>query len=236
MTPDEIISAINHSQVPTLLVEGVQDCRALRLIEDLLNRHGAILKCEGRSNLFDVWRRRGEILGDRSVVFMADKDLYVLQRIPSEYAGIIFTDGYSLENDILESKRWMKLHSSEDSKVYDSCISLAIDHFWEQVFIFYHRHEAPVWLSTHQLKAHGFKLSEKMVRLKSTCPIFRRINRNPIRYVRGKNVLDCVFQSLSYEGRSPRYRKEHILEFSIKPNPKGKLRLLVSKLTESLDL
>jgi len=226
MTPCEIIAAIKHSILPTVLVEGVQDKEALRLLDASIGKVGAVICCKGRDTLFAVWARRAELAG-KCIVFVADKDLFVVGSIPVEYKGIIFTDGYSLENDILESKRWISLQDADDKAHYEQMTELNIDHFWVQVRAFIDNATPPQWLSPYRLQADNFALSQNDKQKQNECRLYRRIAANPLRYVRGKNVLHAVHHSLSHSGRKNKFSPGQILELCIRPKPKGKMKRLL---------
>ena len=233
MTACEIVAAVKRSELPTILVEGVQDKQALRLLDSLTGKKGKVLSCSGRNNLFKVWERRGEFAGKR-IAFLADRDLYVIKRIPAEFKGIIFTDGYSLENDMLESKRWMSLQDAVDKLHYDKMTKLNIDHFWVQTRTFIDTGTSPQWMSAHSLKENNFVLSPHEKLKQSKCGLYRRISSNPIRYIRGKNVLHAVHYSLSHKMRHVKYRPEQIMEMCTMPKPKGKMRMLLNKIRSEI--
>jgi hypothetical protein len=150
MNASEIISAIKRSMVPTLCVEGTQDKAALRLLEDQIGLKGVVLPCHGRSNLLEVWAHRSEFT-HKKVAFMADRDLFVFSGIPSNCVGIIFTNGYSLENDILESKRWKKLFDFNDIQTYEMTLDLAIKYYWSECNKYFNLNQCPCWVSSFKL-------------------------------------------------------------------------------------
>lgn len=231
MTPNEIISTIKHSNVPTICVEGVQDRAALRRLEDDIGGAGLILPCGGRGPLFEVWSKREEFRG-KSVAFLADKDLYVFSQPPEDLNGIIFTTGYSMENDIVESERWKDLFSNNDRKEYNRALRLAMCYYWKEVTGFFDKGIRPNWTSTFKLVSE-----EEFAPIpapSSRCQIWRKIKRNPGKYLRGKNYLECVHYSLSYKSRAVKYSRDHVLEISCKPSIGTKYRSLVNKLKHEL--
>lgn len=97
---DEIIATINHSSLPTLLVEGKDDFEIYRWIEEkITDLDIEVLPCQGRKNLLKIYDRRNEI-ENKHILFLADKDMWLFDGVPPQYSDIIFTDGYSIENDI----------------------------------------------------------------------------------------------------------------------------------------
>ena len=53
----------------------------------------------GRETLLAVYKRRNEF-AHLPVAFVADRDLWLFSGIPPDYPDIIWTEGYSIENDL----------------------------------------------------------------------------------------------------------------------------------------
>lgn len=226
MTSTEIIATIKRSQLPTLCVEGVQDKACLRMLERNVGINGLILDCGGRDNLLDVWTRRAEIAG-RKVIFLADKDLYVFKRIPQQYSGVIFTHGYSLENDILESNRWRSLFDVHDAVEFELALDLTARYYWNECNKYFTQGLQPTWLSSFRLvEDHKNGVFPNIVGY-DNCALYKKIKKNPVRYLRGKNLLDCVHYGLSHKNRMTRYSPQHIFELSCKPKIIGNYRRLL---------
>ncbi len=100
---DEIIGTLNHLSTPAVLVEGVNDVIWYRNFESDLMDGAALFPVGGRNTLMEVYKRRSEI--KLRVAFVADKDMYVFDGIPDELNEVIFTCGYSIENDLLKNSR-----------------------------------------------------------------------------------------------------------------------------------
>lgn len=99
-TVDELVSTLRRSKLPTVVVEGRDDMQIFRWMEDLLKIHAVdILGVGGRSNLFAVYDRRGEF-AHLPVTFIADRDKELFTQLPAGYEEIIWTQGYSIENDL----------------------------------------------------------------------------------------------------------------------------------------
>ena len=99
-TVEELIGTIKRSSQPTVLVEGPDDMSIYRWMQGQIGPLKAdFLPCGGRTALLEVFKRRTEFAG-KKVVFLADQDMWLFTSIPPEYADIIWTEGYSIENDI----------------------------------------------------------------------------------------------------------------------------------------
>ncbi len=99
-TEDEIINTIKRSGLPTVLVEGKTDAAFYRSLENAIGTtNGNFLSCGGRTVLMEVYKRKTEFVGKR-VCFVADKDMWIFTGVPPEFSDIIFSEGYSIENDL----------------------------------------------------------------------------------------------------------------------------------------
>ena len=100
LTVDELVAALGRSQLPTVIVEGQVDIQIYRWIEESIsNRKVDVQSAGGRNNLLLVYKRRNEF-ARLPVAFVADRDLWLFSGIPPDYPDIIWTEGYSIENDL----------------------------------------------------------------------------------------------------------------------------------------
>ena len=102
-TVDEIIATLQRSSDPALLAEGIDDLIFLRKLEDRFEgRSLSVLPLGGRDAVLKVFDRRSEIPSGKIILFMADQDFWIYSGIPSKYLDdtMIFSDGYSIENDL----------------------------------------------------------------------------------------------------------------------------------------
>ena len=99
-TVDELVSTLRRSNLPTVVVEGRDDMQIFRWMEDLLKVHEVdVLGVGGRPNLFAVYDRRSEFT-HLPIAFIADRDKELFTQLPVGYEAIIWTQGYSIENDL----------------------------------------------------------------------------------------------------------------------------------------
>ena len=105
-TPVELaLHTLKRSKLPTLVVEGYHDKAIYRWLEKLLDMPKInLLPVDGRDNLLEIYRKRSEFDSQLPVAFMADLDKWVFDRLgiggQADYEDIIWTTGYSLENDL----------------------------------------------------------------------------------------------------------------------------------------
>ena len=97
---DELVSILRRSKLPTVIVEGKDDMQIFRWMEEHLQEHEVdVIGVDGRPNLFAVYDRKSEF-AHLPVAFIADRDKELFTQLPNGYDEIIWTKGYSIENDL----------------------------------------------------------------------------------------------------------------------------------------
>ena len=119
MTVDEIVAALRHSSIPSIIVEGTDDVMIYRwILLDAGISDDRLFPCTGRNNLLKVFSRRNEF-PSTPTLFIADKDVYIYNGIPAEYSDVFFTCGYSIENDLYYGRSIDQLLTKDESKNYE---------------------------------------------------------------------------------------------------------------------
>ena len=98
------LRTLKRSELPTLIVEGVHDKAIYRWIERFLDAPKIdLLPVDGKDILLGVYERRSEFDSRLPVAFMADLDKWIFDKfdiVSRKYKDIVWTTGYSLENDL----------------------------------------------------------------------------------------------------------------------------------------
>ena len=137
-----VIDQLSRSGLATLIVEGSSDQEIYESIEFLLqdhvNSYPSILRQSvgGRENLLEIYKRRAEFSSHIPVAFLADLDYQVLEdptRMLSDHPDIIWTTGYSLENDLYTDANPTKLIRPNDLNTYNAALKVVIDTFASEV-------------------------------------------------------------------------------------------------------
>jgi hypothetical protein len=130
LTVEEIVSLLRHSSVPTILVEGSEDIMVYRWLKQHIKPlKASAIQCGGREKLLSVYKRRNEFYHLKTA-FLADQDMYVFLGIPSDYSDIIWTAGYSIENDIYAgSTKLDDLLDEEERDDYNQLLEKIIEWF-----------------------------------------------------------------------------------------------------------
>ncbi len=125
MSTIEIISSIKHSNELIILVEGKEDIRIYRWLLESIGKQDCLMPTNGCVALKDIFERKNEF-ASKKVVFVTDRDSYVYGSIPSKYEGMVFTKGYSIENDLYCGKKlYNEFFDKEDKNKFD----LALEEF-----------------------------------------------------------------------------------------------------------
>ena len=115
-TVDELVATLRRSDLPTVVVEGKGDMPIFRWVEDRLgSRIANVQSTGGRDKLLSIYERRQEF-SNLPVAFVADRDMWLFSGIPSNYVGVIWTEGYSIENDLYADADLENLLAVEESQ------------------------------------------------------------------------------------------------------------------------
>ena len=103
---DELVATLRHSQKANIVVEGDDDIIIYRRLVDRFKANEVdIHQAGGKDPLLRVYEELSdaEEKGDFShapVAFIADRDMWLFRGIPVCYDNIVWTEGYSIENDL----------------------------------------------------------------------------------------------------------------------------------------
>ena len=110
---EDSVTDLSNTKKATLVVEGGHDVSILNHILKLVGSStgGLVankvnmtwMPVRGKDNLLEIYERRAEFSSQIAVAFMADPDMWVLEdphRMIKKYQDIIWTTGYSIENDL----------------------------------------------------------------------------------------------------------------------------------------
>ena len=96
----EWVAALEHMSDPIVFVEGKDDVQICRWAAERLGiGRMDIYPVGGRQTLLALYEKRSKY-SHLSVAFVADRDLSVFCCVPQGYDDVIWTEGYSIENDI----------------------------------------------------------------------------------------------------------------------------------------
>ena len=100
MTVEHLVGILRHSQTPKIIVEGKTDIIIYRRLLERVGIQQVTLHAAGsRNELLQVYKRKSEF-SHVPVAFIADQDKELFTQLPVGYEDIIWTQGYSIENDL----------------------------------------------------------------------------------------------------------------------------------------
>ena len=115
MTVEHLVGVLRRSRKPSIVVEGDDDVIIYR---ELAKRIGilevALRSSGGREKLLQVYKRRGEFT-QAPVAFIADQDMWLFSGIEPGYEDVIWTNGYSIENDLYSDADLERLLDENDT-------------------------------------------------------------------------------------------------------------------------
>ena len=222
LTVDEIIAYLKRTGLPTILVEGSDDKAVYRYIESKLGELEAdILICNSRDALLKIYKRKDEFENSK-VVFVADKDMWYFTGIPEEYQNnIIFSKGYSIENDIYIKEIFEGLLEEEEKQQYIKLIkelsrwfAFEVNRYKSEGFSLCDTHINKISdinsneLRDKYLKDIGFVEPDK--------ELIDEIIGNYNHALRGKNLFQALLRFLSSSKRISKYSRQNLLEIGSK--------------------
>ena len=103
--------------------------RIYRWVEARLgNRAANVLPTGGRENLLSIYAKRQEF-SNLPVAFVADKDMWLFSGIPSTYDEVIWTEGYSIENDLYTDAELENLLEAEEAQEHQQMLEAIVEWF-----------------------------------------------------------------------------------------------------------
>ncbi len=197
--------------------------------------------CGGRNNLFSIYDRRSEFEG-KNVAFVADKDTYRFESIPIDKAGIIFTSGYCIENDIYGGSNISSFLDEEDLPRHQLLKDIVGKWFSFEVERFMNRE------CGNSLSVSNHINVVCPVGLEHICPHFAETigYREPsaeilelvlVEYdlnVRGKQLFQMLSRFLSSKGRFSSFSEKNLIEIALKQGENHFLERIAIDIKRSL--
>jgi hypothetical protein len=216
-TEDELVAHLRNSSLPTLFVEGKGDIEVYRWIENKIGVNKInFISCGGREQLFQLFSRRSEF-PSLKCAFFADRDMYVMTEIPNHYDDIIFTDGFSIENDILDSDAIIKLMIDDQLKHLEGIGYVLSQWFSFEGGEFIAGRPAIIDRHTNNIVTAQSELAQELLRAGrhrlQDDPLFQLVLSKWKALVRGHNVLHAFHRAVHWKRRDEVKFNERALLF-----------------------
>lgn len=241
-TIDELVATLKRSSIPTVIVEGGDDVAIYRWVEEKIGVGKAdFLPCGGRDALLKIYERRHEF-SQLPTAFVADKDMWLFTSVPDEYKGIIWTTGYSVENDLYAGSKLNSLLDSSEAENHAKVLGSLIEWFAFEV-------EEYRKTSTSNANIHP----NRVVPLGQTeiCPQFiaargfkppkrrtvREVTQNCKLKVRGKTLFALLERYVSAPKRHAKHSVKGLCEIAFKTQPTHKyMTRIISEVEKALSI
>ena len=227
MTVDDWVAMLSHVDFPTVIVEGEDDMRIYRWVEERVsNQKVDVQRVGGRETLLAVYRRRNEFT-HLPVAFVADKDLWLFSGIPPDYPDIIWTEGYSIENDLYADANLENLLDADEVEEHQQVLDAIIEWFAFEVEEHLADREAQVDTHCNEIVPLG---QTEMDQSFCTRRGFRSPNEEIHQQIkdeyqlqlRGKSLFQILVRFLSAPGRDAKHSTSGLYEIAVKmtsPHP-----------------
>jgi hypothetical protein len=239
LTIDELVATLRRASLPTVIVEGTADASIYRKVEGLLGAwRGNVLPSGGRNNLLILFGRRNEF-AHIPLAFLADRDTWLFTSIPETYSGVVWTHGYSIENDVYAGTNIENLMETEEKVLFGALLRKICEWFAFEIGdvngresrhaegIGHVLNDARDDVRMEFLAARGCKPAEES--------LVAKITDNYTLLLRGKTLVALLAQILSHPKRRAKHSKQGIVEccLAMDRNP-DYLARVVKALSEKL--
>lgn len=235
LTVDEMVETLKRSSLTTVLVEGKDDVMVYRWMEDEVGIvNASFFPCGGRKNLLKIYERRSEF-ADLKTIFIADKDAFVYSNTPKEYNEVLWTHGYSIENDLYFGRKIESILSTKEKDVFNTSLTSFAKYYAFEI-------EQCKKGNTHTFRNHpAHIICEKENTVKSDFlesvsfeePIeetFLNLINNYDVLIRGKSLFALLTRIVSRSKRQIKHSKATLLEHCYRTHRSEKFIDLIAEL------
>lgn len=238
LTADEIVETLKRSSLTTVLVEGKDDMTIYRWMEQKIGITNAnFLPCGGRDNLIKVFNRRDEFRHIKTI-FVADKDAYVYSETPKELNDIIWTKGYSIENDLYHGKFIENLLNVNEEvnfrlslKNFITYYAFEVEQFNKKLVYNFSNHPNQVLKDNQELN-HDFLTSVNFQNPSSETIDYLQKEYDLL--IRGKSLFALLMRFLSHKKRDIKHKKATLFETCFKLNENSCILGLTNEIEKRL--
>jgi hypothetical protein len=239
ITVDEAIALLKRTSLPTIVVEGQDDIIVYRKFEKFLEHlNVSTLPVGGRQKVLEIFKRRHEIGLSVKIMFIADLDTWVYTGVPPFFHNddFIFTDGYSIENDIYFDGRLWNLLEKEEEKNYQDDIKNFIE--WYALALSRHLIDRSHSISHHSNHVLGPE-RQFLLTLEHGEKYPNELKNDVLsayqRLLRGKSLMDILLRQINRTGRDARHNSAALFEI-VAVNPSTLLNKMITKVAERLNI
>lgn len=225
VSADELVAYLRRSMQSAILVEGSDDKRVYRYVEEkLLDLDVDVVVCSGRSTLLAVYERRLEF-SHLPVVFVADRDMWYFVGVPNTYIEqIVFTEGYSIENDLYIRELFEELMSAEELAQYRALIERLSRWQAHQLVCYKSGKDTLCDVHLNEICNASEFHAEHLTRIGYVNPpaeLVASVLANYDLAIRGKTLFQALLRMLSASKRPSKFSRDNLFELGAKAvNPR----------------
>lgn len=226
-TADEVIATLQRSNLPTVLVEGTNDADIYHWIEQRLAPiQASVLPCGGRATLLRIFERRAEFQ-DTRVVFIADRDMWLFTQVPQQYEEIIWTTGYSIENDLYAGSKIERLLEGSEKKIHREILKCAVQWFAFEIEEYRFGRSCQVACHINEVVSPPkIELSQNFIKnrgyRRAKTATIREVRKNYKLHLRGKTLFQILVRILNAPRRPAKYSLRAVLEVAFKSTQRNR--------------
>lgn len=228
LTEDELIAYLRNSDLNTIIVEGKDDATIYRWLEDEISDINInIMPCKGRNTLFKVFERKSEI-NNIQIAFIADKDKYVYTGIPPKYNEIIWTNGYSIENDLYFGGYLESLLDKNEKQEFSKALTNFLKQYATDIKKIREGIDTTISYHPNEILTSSYELKNNVVVNEELEVIINELQDSYQLMIRGKSLFSLLFLFLCHKKRTVKHKKSSLFEICLKCNKDN----LISKLAQ----
>lgn len=233
----EYVEILKRSSLPTIVVEGVDDIVVYRYFEDRLSAWGvSLMPVGGRGAAIDIFKRREE-LSHLALAFVVDRDSFVHTGVPDDLNSeiLIFTDGYSIENDVFRDGELFGLLRADERDGFLQELTQFLE--WYALAMSRRLSGMDCPIATHPDRVFAEYESLTALGADEEYPqqLLSLIREDYQKVLRGKSLMPLLVRKTNYKGRVPRHNSHAMLEM-VAARPGALLNGIYGRIVQALNL
>ena len=240
MTVDECVALLRRTDLQTVIVEGTDDMQIYQWAERRVGIQRAnVLPVGGRETLLAVYKRRNEF-AHLPVAFVADKDLWLFSGIPPGYPDVIWTEGYSIENDLYAGASLENLLNTDEVDEHRQVLDSIVEWFAFEVEEYLAGREPRVDTHCNEIVPidqtemdQGFR-TRRGFRPPNE-ELYRQIKDAYPLQLRGKSLFEVLVRFVNAPNRGTTYSTSALHEIAVKmTSPQPLIDLLIGEIEQKI--
>ena len=220
----EWVAALSRMRDPIVLVEGKDDVQICRWAAERLGiGRMDIYPAGGRQTLLALYEKRSKY-SHLAVAFVADRDLSLFCCVPQGYDDVIWTEGYSIENDIYADANLEDLLNADEADPHRESLESLVEWFAFEVQEDLEGRDAHIDKHYDQIIPSGeTKVDQALLTSRQFRPpkadLHQQIQDAYQLQLRGKFLFQLLYRFVNAPGRGTRYNIATLHENAVKRAP-----------------